>query len=136
MTFSNTSGDTNIPTIGWVKARKDSDVRLKDILELEDNETAYLNIEPVAYRFKDGVNNKTVHFGFKAQDLAEMFGGEYDLVEFDKDMTEGERKYCQGGVYRINYDNFHALHVQMIQKLSKRVSALENELADLKSLLA
>ena len=133
--FSNTSGDTNIPTIGWVKARQDSDVRLKDILEFGDNEAAYLNIEPIAYRFKDGVNNKTVHFGFKAQDLAEMFCGEYDLVEFDKDMTEGERKYCNDGVYRINYDNLHALHVQMIQKLSKRVSALENELADLKSLL-
>ena len=134
--FSNTSGDTNIPTIGWVKARQDSDVRLKDILELEDNEAAYLNIEPVAYRFKDGVNNKTVHFGFKAQDLAEMFGVEYDLVEFDKDMTEGERKYCNDGVYRINYENFHALHVQMIQKLSKRIDTLENELAKLKSLLA
>lgn len=127
LSFNNTSGDENVPTMGWVKARQASDERLKEDFSSMNIEKRYLNIQPLQYKFKKGVNNNYIHFGFKAQGLANEFDPNmYDLVEYDTEIvTKGEKAYVNDGVYRINYDNMHAMHVMMIQKLYKKISDLE-----------
>lgn len=127
LSFNNTSGDENVPTMGWVKARQASDERLKEDFSSMNIEKRYLNIQPLQYKFKKGVNNNNIHFGFKAQGLANEFDPNmYDLVEYDTEIvTKGEKAYVNDGVYRINYDNMHAMHVMMIQKLYKKISDLE-----------
>lgn len=131
--FSNTYGDINIPTIGWVKARQDSDERLKENFAELDIKDEYMRLETCQYKFKDGVNNDKVHFGFRAQNVAKQFyPNMYDLVEYDDEIvTQGERKYIdQGGVYRLNYDNMHAMHVYMIQSQQKLIEELQNQLME------
>jgi len=134
VTFDNTSGDENITTVGWVKAKHASDVRLKENFCELDIYKEYMKLNPVEYQYKDGIINDMKHFGFKAQDLAEMFlPNQYDLVEVDREcITYGERKYVDDYVMRINYENMHAMHVSMIQKhereiqeMQKRIDALE-----------
>lgn len=127
LSFYNTSGDENVPTMGWVKARQASDERLKEDFSSMNIEKRYLNIQPLQYKFKKGVNNSNIHFGFKAQGLANEFDPNmYDLVEYDTEIvTKGEKAYVNDGVYRINYENMHAMHVMMIQKLYKKISDLE-----------
>lgn len=126
LSLSNTSGDTNIPTIGWVKARSSSDERLKHDFNELDIQDKYMQLQPFEYVYNDGIINNKKHFGFKAQDLDKIFNHEaYDLIEYDTDcITENEKKYCNDGVYRINYENLHALDVYMIQQLSKQVENL------------
>lgn len=128
LSFYNTSGDENVPTMGWVKARQASDERLKEDFSSMNIEKRYLNIQPLQYKFKKGVNNSNIHFGFKAQGLANEFDPNmYDLVEYDTEIvTKGEKAYVNDGVYRINYENMHAMHVMMIQKLYKKISDLED----------
>ena len=134
--FTNTSGDTNIPTIGWVKARQDSDIRLKNNIEnlkYDDVIEKYSKIETISYKFKEGVNNNTIHFGYKAQQLSELYDNAiYDIVDFDTDtITDGEKKYINDGVYRINYNNLHALHTITIQGLIKEINNLKEEIKNL-----
>lgn len=126
LSLTNTSGDTNIPTIGWVKARQSSDERLKHGFNELDIQDKYMQLQPFEYVYNDGIINNKKHFGFKAQDLDKIFNHEaYDLIEYDTDcITENEKKYCNDGVYRINYENLHALDVYMIQQLSKQVENL------------
>jgi len=92
-------------------------------LDIQDK---YMQLQPFEYVYNEGVINNKKHFGFKAQDLNKIFNHEdYDLIEYDTDcVTENEKKYCDDGVYRINYENLHALDVYMIQQLSKQVENL------------
>lgn len=133
LSLTNTSGDTNIPTIGWVKARSSSDERLKHGFNELDIQDKYMQLQPFEYVYNDGIINNKKHFGFKAQDLDKIFNHEdYDLIEYDTDcVTENEKKYCDGGVYRINYENLHALDVYMIQELSKQVKNLTKRVEQL-----
>ena len=136
--FSNTSGDGNIPTIGWVKARAASDERLKcDITDLIDITDKYMRLKPVSYRFKNHVNDNSVHYGFIAQDVEKVYPNS-SVVEYDEDIkTEGERIYIPGddGVYRLNDREFHALHVQIIQKQQRELEQLKSTVEELESLL-
>lgn len=127
LSFNNTSGDENVPTMGWVKARQASDERLKKNIKPLDVEKEYMKLNPVQYKFKKNTNNNKVHFGFVAQEIAESYDEDkYNIVEYDTEIvTEGERKYVKDGVYRINYEDMHAMHVMMIQKLYKKISDLE-----------
>ena len=135
--FSNTSGDTNIPTIGWVKARQASDKRLKKNIKLLDVEDEYMELKPVEYKYRKHVNNSKVHFGFVANDIAESFDKDkYNIVEYDTEIiTEGERKYVKDGVYRINYEDMHAMHVAMIQKHQLDINMFREELRECKELI-
>ena len=127
LSFNNTSGDENVPTMGWVKARQASDKRLKKNIKPLDVEKEYMNLNPVQYKFKKNTNNNKIHFGFVAQEIAESYDKDkYNIVEYDTEIvTEGERKYVKDGVYRINYEDMHAMHVMMIKKLYKKINDLE-----------
>ena len=137
LSFPNTSGDENVPTIGWVKARTSSDKRLKkNIKDLIDIEDKYMGLQPVSYKYKKHVNDNDIHYGFVAQDVEKQFPN-CGLVEYDKEIiTEGERKYIKNdGVYRLNYQEFNALHVAMIQKHHMEINLLREELKQCKELI-
>ncbi len=77
-------------------------------------------LKPVTFQWKEGFNDGKYegdgkkHFGFIAQDLVEIFGDEYGIVQ--------ERE----GYLSVNYHELIPILVKVIQNLNKRVEELEN----------
>lgn len=126
-----------------------SDKRLKEHETLE-NLSQYLEIydhlNPVLYYFKND-SEKKLHIGFFAQDVEENFKNQnidskksaliqtLDLQEPTIDCPDGKQ-------YGLNYNELHGLHTlknqqqdARISELEDKVSNLENELAEIKTLL-
>lgn len=126
----------------------------EDVCEINDKYIDFfMHLKPVSYRLKDG---KRTHVGFISQDVKEAMEAvgltDLDFAGFCRDtktqrvarkrkvkvineageeVTENVTYYEDAIVpneyiYSLRYDEFIALNTAMIQKLSDRVTALEN----------
>lgn len=113
-----------------------SDMRLKkNILTLDIPDELFLALKPKQYEFKSSNYPTTKVFGFLAQELESVFESfnlspfEYNIIDKMNIRTyTDEGQYVDDYIHRINYENFHAIEILMIQKLYARVQELEQKL--------
>lgn len=83
------------------------------------------NLVPITYRYNNGTSDRK-HVGFVAQDVETAINDAglitQDFAGFIKD-EEGE--------YYLRYEEFIALNTSEIQKLKRRILALENKIKEL-----
>lgn len=128
----------NLATTSWVSSnfqKSGSDKRLKtDFADMPDIEYLYMQLDPVKYKFKDGLRgyDDRVHYGFIAQDVEQIVKGlgfsDLSLVykeQCDSDLSNEAEIIGDQYVYRLNKDELHAMHVQMIQKQKKEIEQLK-----------
>ena len=109
----------------------------KEIQDLNKKiENFFMNLRPVSYRWKYDEDTST-HYGFIAQEIAQA--GTSSLLTTD-DMgllsaDELENPLEDGREIRwgLNYAEFHAIEVHMIQKLFSGVEELERRLEELEN---
>lgn len=124
-----------------------SDERLKQNIDdvTEDYVSFYNDLKPKRFNYKQGAqpggtDNNGQWFGFIAQEVQQTanehcinpYGFVTDRESFADSVQE---MYCGNSYKTMNYSNFHALHVMMIQRHEKRIAELETENADLKARL-
>lgn len=121
--------------------KKLSDKRLKkDISSITDSaiEGFYMNLTPARHKYKNGVGvgeDGKYQFGVIAQwtekDMIDhdISPDLYSIVQKSKPLADtAEAQYTDGDdVYRVDYDQFHALHIYMIQKQHKEIEQLKSE---------
>lgn len=75
-------------------------------------------LRPATYRYNNNKNlGDKVHYGFIAQDLQEL-GPEYAFVDDGEDYL------------KVNYHEFIAVLVKVVQEQDKRITDLEQKLKD------
>lgn len=118
-----------------------SDERLKkDILVLAGSEIEdfYMNLIPTKHKYKNGVGvgeDDKYQFGVIAQwtenDMIDhgINPDAYSVVRKTKPFSDTDEAQYTGGddVYRVDYDQFHALHIYMIQMQQKEIMQLKLE---------
>ena len=118
-----------------------SDERLKkDILVLAGSEIEdfYMNLIPTKHKYKNGVGvgeDDKYQFGVIAQwtenDMIDhdINPDLYSIVQKSKPLADTAEAQYTGGddVYRVDYDQFHALHIYMIQMQQKEITQLKLE---------
>lgn len=118
-----------------------SDERLKEdisVLAGAEIEDFYMNLIPTKHRYKYGAGigeDDKYQFGVIAQwTEKDMIGHDmdpdvYSVVRKSKPFADtAEAQYTDGDdVYRVDYDQFHALHIYMIQKQQKEIKQLKSE---------
>ena len=121
--------------------KKLSDERLKreissiTNLEIED---FYMNLIPTRHKYENGVGigkDGKYQFGVIAQwtekDMIDhaIDPDSYSIICKSKPLADtDEAKYTAGDdVYRVDYDQFHALHIYMIQKQQKEIEHLKSD---------
>lgn len=135
ISFANASDWDKAARMGWVDdnyEKKDSDERIKtDILSFKNIESSYMKLKPVSFRFKPVKgkdNNNNLRYGLIAQDVMKIYPiSEYDMVTVLNDADGFYNNYVNGEYYGINYNNFHALHIYMIQKQQKEIEQLKQD---------
>lgn len=124
---------------GLLVATSSSDIRLKkNIKELRNIESLYMSLNPVEYEWSDGyiTTQKGLQFGLIAQKLDEslrQFGiPDSGLVLLEN--AEEDEKAIHGDTvtYKIDKEQLHAMHIQMIQQLWNKVGKQEKEICELK----
>lgn len=139
-------GSINAATPDWCNSTfaplSSSDMRLKyDIRSLDDVKEFYMNLKTKSYRFKDNcAYDKKIHNGVMAQELISNLsncGIDYAdsafIQEYETRPYMDEGMYTNNGkAYRVNYDEFHAYHIKMIQMLCSEVDELKDEIRILK----
>lgn len=122
-----------------------SDKRLKkNIRKMPDIKDLYMSLCPMEYEYKKGILPGTKkEFGVIAQTTQENLQehgidpDEYDIVrESDPLPDTKEGKYAQDKVFRVDYDQFHAMHIQMIQSQQKEIELLKQKNEDLERRLS
>ena len=127
----------NLATTTWVSSnftKSGSDRRLKtDFTDMPDIAYLYMHLNPVMYRFKPGLKgyDDRTHYGFIAQDIEDLLKrlnlGNINLVYKDKcdgDLSNESDIIGDDYVYRVDKDELHAMHVQMIQRQEKEIEQL------------
>ena len=123
-----------------------SDERLKrDIysITLPAIEDFYMNLIPTRHKYKNGVGvgeDGKYQFGVIAQwtenDMIEhdINPDLYSIVRKSKPLADTDEAQDTDGddVYRVDYDQFHALHIYMIQKQQKEIEELKSDNFSLK----
>ena len=118
-----------------------SDKRLKrDISSITDLEIEdfYMNLIPTRHKYKHGVGigeDGKYQFGVIAQwtekDMIDhaIDPDSYSIVQKSKPLVDtNEAQYTAGDdVYRVDYGQFHALHIYMIQKQQKEIEQLKSD---------
>ena len=118
-----------------------SDERLKEdisVLAGAEIEDFYMNLIPTKHRYKDGVGvgeDDKYQFGVIAQwTEKDMIGHDmdpdvYSVVRKSRPFADTDEAQYTGGddVYRVDYDQFHALHIYMIQMQQKEIEKLKSE---------
>ena len=118
-----------------------SDKRLKrNISSIADPsiEDFYMNLTPTRYKYEHGVGigeDGKFQFGVIAQwtekDMIDhaIDPDLYSIVQKSKPLVDtNEAQYTAGDdVYRVDYDQFHALHIYMIQKQRKEIEQLKSD---------
>lgn len=118
-----------------------SDKRLKrDISSITDQaiEDFYMNLTPTRYKYEHGVGigeDGKYQFGVIAQwtekDMIDhaIDPDLYSLVQKSKPLVDtNEAQYTAGDdVYRVDYSQFHALHIYMIQKQHQEIEQLKSD---------
>jgi hypothetical protein len=116
-------GNENLTTTGTSTASQfnmNSDKRLKkNIQELDEEHESLLNLNPVAFDWKeDFVNDKNRHYGFIAQEVKKIYP---NLVQESECYTKGSR-------LTINYVEIIPLLVSHIQKQDKVLQTILKKL--------
>lgn len=118
------------------RAINTSDERLKvDLLPLDDLTDIYMSFEPISYHFNPGLlgYEKELQYGLSAQKIEKAFK-EHGIMDNalvwkvapDRDFHEDI--YTKGDlVYRLDKDQLHAMHIQMIQKQQREIESLKLE---------
>ena len=123
-----------------------SDERLKrDISSINDPaiEDFYMNLIPTRHKYKHGVGigeDGKFQFGVIAQwtekDMIDhaIDPDSYSIVQKSKPRADtNEAQYTAGDdVYRVDYSQFHALHIYMIQKQQHEIESLKMENSQIK----
>lgn len=118
-----------------------SDERLKEdisVLVGAEIEDFYMNLIPTKHRYKYGAGigeDDKYQFGVIAQwTEKDMIGHDmdpdvYSVVRKSKTLDDTDEAQYTGGddVYRVDYDQFHALHIYMIQMQQKEIMNLKLE---------
>lgn len=80
-------------------------------------------LKPCVYKYNQikPLGDK-VHFGFIAQDLIESFSSEYNFVTMDE----------QNEYHKVNYYEFIAPLVSVVQEQQKQIEALKKDIEELK----
>ena len=132
----------------WCSGTFSDERTKKNISDIENIKNIYLDFSPKKYKYKDIglVDSGKYHTGLIAQDIIQTFENnglnaeEYDLVytvDNKNDLVKGFDS--SKSIYRLNYENLHALHIafskefyyeyqDQIQKLKNRVAELETKL--------
>ena len=122
-----------------------SDKRLKkNVRKMPDIKELYMSLQPMEYEYKSDIMPGTKkEFGVIAQTTQENLQehgidpDEYDIVrESDPLPDTKEGKYAKGKVLRVDYDQFHAMHIQMIQSQQKEIELLKQKNEDLERRLS
>lgn len=138
--LANTTGSDMLATGAFVntKVGNSSDRRLKkniaDVL-FDDIKDKYMQLVPVTYEFRQNVGTQYIHYGFIAQDVADIFPeDEYDIVSVNNtDITDFQRAYCPTGIYELNNNNFHALTTKMVQWCVNELTTVTETVIELKA---
>ena len=118
-----------------------SDERLKrDICSITDPaiEDFYMNLTPTRYKYEHGVGigeDGKFQFGVIAQwtekDMIDhaIDPDSYSIVQKSKPLADTKQAQYTAGddVYRVDYNQFHALHIYMIQKQHKEIEQLKSD---------
>ena len=120
-----------------------SDIRLKqNVTDLPDLTQIYMQLKPKKFKYSDVLKgySKDWKFGLIAQDMERLFyeanipieeTGLITLEQSDSVFNE-DKLVGDDVVHRINYDQFHAMHIQMIQKHQKEIEEIKQEIEKLK----
>ena len=119
-----------------------SDERLKtNISDMPDMESVYLKFKPKKFRFDDRLKgyDHRWHYGLFAQtvekDLADsgIFLDDTGLIWKEPVYDDFHEREVIGdeSVYKLDKDELHAMHIQMIQKLWNRCNDQQDKINDL-----
>ena len=135
--FRNTSGDSNGATIGYVKHKSTSDKRLKyNIKNLKDISDIYMNLRPVSFMYnncvfdEDEKEEQKVRYGLIAQEVQKF--DENLIIQSNTIPKTKMAEVCGKTYYRLQYQDLHAFHIQMIQKQQKEIEKLNQTIISLK----
>lgn len=118
--YVGTSGSSNIVT--WtVQTTSPSDIRLKEEIANADLGLAFVKqLRPVSYKLKADPKHQK-GYGFIAQEVESLIGGESSLVYHEPDWKVGD----ETGFKTIHYPSYIAVLTKAIQELSAKVEILE-----------
>ena len=122
---------------------KSSDERLKtNVSDMPDLESVYLKFKPKKFRFDDRLKgyDHRWHYGLLAQSVEEslieagIFLDDTGLIwkEPVYDDFHEREVICDEMVYKLDKDELHAMHIQMIQKQHKEIEQLKLENVQIK----
>lgn len=120
-----------------------SDERLKtNISDMPDMETLYLKFKPKKFRFDDRLKgyDHRWHYGLLAQSVendlidAGIFLDDTGLIWKEPVYEDFHEREVIGDdqVYKLDKEELHAMHIQMIQKLWSRCNDQQSEINDLR----
>lgn len=122
-----------------------SDIRLKkNVRKMPDIKELYMSLQPMEYEYKSDIMSGTKkEFGVIAQTTRKNLqehginSDEYDIVrESDPLPDTKEGNYAKDKVLRVDYDQFHAMHIQMIQRQQKEIELLKQKNEELERRLS
>lgn len=137
------SRESTLDIEGLLISIPSSDKRLKNnIQSLRDIKSVYMAMCPVEYTWKSGyiTQHKGLQFGLIAQDLEKILqdAGLSDSGLVLKEDAEEDEKAIHGDskTWKIDKENLHAMHIQMIQIQQKEIELLQQKNEDLERRLS
>jgi hypothetical protein len=137
------SRESTLDIEGLLISIPSSDKRLKNnIQSLRDIKSVYMAMCPVEYTWKSGyiTQHKGLQFGLIAQDLEKILqdAGLSDSGLVLKEDAEEDEKAIHGDskTWKIDKENLHAMHIQMIQSQQKEIELLQQKNEDLERRLS
>lgn len=137
------SRESTIDIEGLLISIPSSDKRLKNnIQSLRDIKSVYMAMCPVEYTWKSGyiTQHTGLQFGLIAQDLEKILedAGLSDSGLVLKEDAEEDEKAIHGDskTWKIDKENLHAMHIQMIQMQQKEIELLQQKNEDLERRLS
>lgn len=137
------SRESTIDIEGLLISIPSSDKRLKNnIQSLRDIKSVYMAMRPVEYTWKSGyiTQHTGLQFGLIAQDLEKILqdAGLSDSGLVLKEDAEEDEKAIHGDskTWKIDKENLHAMHIQMIQSQQKEIELLKQKNEDLERRLS
>lgn len=137
------SRESTLDIEGLLISIPSSDKRLKNnIQSLRDIKSVYMAMCPVEYTWKPGyiTQHTGLQFGLIAQDLEKILqdAGLSDSGLVLKENAEEDEKAIHGDskTWKIDKENLHAMHIQMIQMQQKEIELLQQKNKDLERRLS
>lgn len=137
------SRESTLDIEGLLISIPSSDKRLKNnIQSLRDIKSVYMAMRPVEYTWKSGyiTQHTGLQFGLIAQDLEKILqdAGLSDSGLVLKEDAEEDEKAIHGDLktWKIDKENLHAMHIQMIQMQQKEIELLQQKNEDLERRLS